>query len=103
METGPLVVYEAFAAGIPVIGSRLGGIAELVTHEKNGLLVEPASPKAWADALRRIADSPDLLGRLRGGIGSVRNMSQVATEMEAIYGSLVSQRQAASQAVANIL
>ena len=30
LETGPLVVYEAFSAGIPVLGSRLGGIAELV-------------------------------------------------------------------------
>jgi glycosyltransferase involved in cell wall biosynthesis len=38
METGPLTVLEAMAAGRPVIGSRLGGIAELVVEGKTGLL-----------------------------------------------------------------
>jgi glycosyltransferase involved in cell wall biosynthesis len=36
LETGPLVVMEAFAAGIPVLGSKLGGIAELVTDGVDG-------------------------------------------------------------------
>src|SRR5205807_2637121 len=41
LETGPLVVLESFAAGTPVIGSKLDGIAEWVRHQDNGLLVEP--------------------------------------------------------------
>src|SRR5579863_7485406 len=72
METGPLVVLEAFAAGIPVIGSNLGGIAELVEHEKNGLLVEPASIEAWVAAFNRLLTEPGLLPRLRLGIPEVR-------------------------------
>ena len=47
LETGPLTVYDAFAAGVPVIGSRRGGIAELVTHGRNGILVEPGDVSAW--------------------------------------------------------
>ena len=39
LETGPLVVLEAFAAGTPVIGSDLGGIRELVSDGRDGLLV----------------------------------------------------------------
>jgi glycosyltransferase involved in cell wall biosynthesis len=85
LETGPLVVYEAFAAGTPVIGSNLGGIAELVEHGKNGLLVEPASRSAWAAAFGRLVENPQLLTELRRGIGPVRTMRDVASEMLPVY------------------
>jgi glycosyltransferase involved in cell wall biosynthesis len=85
LETGPLVVYEAFAAGTPVVGSNLGGIAELIRHEENGLLVEPASRPAWAGALRRLVENPQLLEQLRRGIGPVRTMRDVAGEMAPVY------------------
>ncbi|MGD0671122.1 MAG: glycosyltransferase family 4 protein [Candidatus Binatus sp.] len=88
LETGPLVVLEAFAAGIPVIGSNLGGIAELVEHEKNGLLVEPASIEAWVAALNRLLTEPGLLPRLRLGIPKSRTMEQVAGEMLTVYRKL---------------
>lgn len=85
LETGPLVVYEAFAAATPVIGSDLGGIAELVRHEENGLLVKAQSPADWADALRRLTEEQGLISRLRRGIGPVRTMRDVAAEMQAVY------------------
>src|SRR5262249_49130971 len=50
LETGPLVVLEAFASGTPVIGSDLGGIKELVGHERNGLLVPHDDLSAWSAA-----------------------------------------------------
>ena len=82
LETGPLVVLEAFAAGTPVIGANLGGIAELVTDGVDGLLVEPA---AWATTLQRCATDRDLLPRLRAGIRPPRTMATVADEMLALY------------------
>ena len=85
METGPMVVYEAFAAGTPVVGSNLGGIAELVEHERNGLLVEANSAPAWAAAFRRLVEDRELLPRLKGGIGPVRTMRDVAGEMQPVY------------------
>jgi glycosyltransferase involved in cell wall biosynthesis len=85
LETGPLVVYEAFAAGVPVVGSNLGGIAELVEHEKNGLLVEGPSVSTWAGALKRLVAEPRLLPALRRGIGPVRTMGDVAGEMLSVY------------------
>ncbi len=42
LETGPLIVLESFAAGTPVIGSNLGGVAELVSHDRDGWLVPHA-------------------------------------------------------------
>jgi glycosyltransferase involved in cell wall biosynthesis len=88
METGPLVVLEAFAAGVPVLGSRLGGIADKVRHERDGLLVNPpASVEAWRGMLRRIAD-PTQLRELRAGVRPPRSDEDVAAEMAGLYASL---------------
>jgi glycosyltransferase involved in cell wall biosynthesis len=85
LETGPLVVLESFFAGTPVIGSNLGGIAERVHHEKNGLLVRFDDVQGWTDALRRCAEDRDLMTRLRAGIHAPRSMGDVAEEMEQMY------------------
>jgi glycosyltransferase involved in cell wall biosynthesis len=88
LETGPLVVMEAFDAGIPVIGSALGGISELVRDGVDGLLITPpTSTDAWRDILIDVCQNPDLIVRLRKGIRRQRHMSRVATEMTDIYRS----------------
>lgn len=85
LETGPLVVLEAFAAGLPVVGTRLGGIAELVEHEGNGLLVEPGSVTGWSKAFERLLHEPQLLERLRHRVQPPRSMEAVADDMTTIY------------------
>lgn len=85
LETGPLVVYEAFAAGVPVIGSRLGGIAELVAHERDGILVAAGNVPAWQAAFRRIVSDRSLLARLGQGISEPRTMASAAAEMNHLY------------------
>lgn len=85
LETGPLVVLEAFKASIPVVGSNLGGIAELVRPEVNGLLVEPGSIQAWCSVLGRICKDRALLTRLRLGIRPPREMDEVTEEMVQLY------------------
>ncbi|HEX7242283.1 MAG TPA: glycosyltransferase [Longimicrobiaceae bacterium] len=89
LETGPLVVLEAFAAGVPVVGSRLGGIAELVRDGVDGLLVPAGSPAEWGAALRRLAGDPALLERLRAGVRTPRTMADAADDMEALYRELL--------------
>lgn len=84
-ETGPLVVLEAFAAGIPVIGSDIGGISERVIHDRNGLLVAPFDRRAWTQELRRLAADPWLLRRLSRGITPPPLMRDVAAAMESLY------------------
>jgi glycosyltransferase involved in cell wall biosynthesis len=92
METGPLVLLEAFAAGTPVIGSDLGGIKELISHERDGLLVPYAEVSAWTAAMMRLATDRVLLEQLRHGIGSVRTMSDVARDMTMLYRDLFVRR-----------
>ncbi len=88
LETGPLVVLEAFAAGVPVIASDLGGLREIVQDGVNGFLVEHSSPDAWCKVLGRLAENNGLLARLRSGIRPARSMAVVAEEMAAIYERL---------------
>lgn len=45
---------EAFAKGTPVIGSRIGGTAEIITHGVNGLLCEPNNPQSLGDAVSTV-------------------------------------------------
>lgn len=89
LETGPLVVLEAFAAGTPVIGSQLGGIAELVSDGVDGLLVSRDSPQAWREVLERVDRERELLVRLRHGIRPPRSMADAADDMMAVYRHVV--------------
>jgi glycosyltransferase involved in cell wall biosynthesis len=89
METGPLVVLEAYAAGVPVVGSALGGIAELVSDRVNGLLVKDyRSAAAWANALTALVGDADLLTRLSNHVEAPADMKTVATEMIGVYENL---------------
>ena len=88
LETGPLTVLESFAAGVPVIGSNLGGIAELVAHDRDGWLVAHADVAAWANALERLAGDPALVARLTAGVRPPRTMTDVARDMASIYETI---------------
>ena len=89
METGPLVVLEAFAAGVPVLASALGGLADKVTDGVDGLLVRPFDDvAAWAAALHRFTSDRDLANRLSASIGRPRSLTGVADDMRTLYDSL---------------
>src|SRR4029077_20120414 len=70
LENSPLVIKEAFAAGLPVVTSDLGGMREKVRGEVDGLLFEPGNAPALAAQLRRLQSEPGLFERLRSGIAA---------------------------------
>ena len=55
---GPYVALEAMAHGVPVVGSRLGAIAETITDGETGLLFEPGDVEDMVRRLRRLWDDP---------------------------------------------
>src|SRR5205814_1327126 len=59
-----VVLIEAMAYRIPVIGSAIGGITDIISDGKTGLLVPPEDPAAIAAAIERIATDPTLAERL---------------------------------------
>jgi glycosyltransferase involved in cell wall biosynthesis len=60
----PVVVLEAMAHGRAVVATAVGGTPEVVADGETGLLVPPRSPRALADALRRVLDDDELRRRL---------------------------------------
>jgi glycosyltransferase involved in cell wall biosynthesis len=57
-EGFPMVVLEAMATGTPVLASRIGSLAEIVTHEQTGLLLPPDDAAPWHDAMTDLLRSP---------------------------------------------
>jgi glycosyltransferase involved in cell wall biosynthesis len=53
-------LLEAMALGKPVIASAAAGNLDLLASEVSGLLVPPLEPQAWAAAIQRLLDDPDL-------------------------------------------
>jgi glycosyltransferase involved in cell wall biosynthesis len=88
----PTVVMEAMASGLPVIGSRIGGIPDLVINEQTGLLVEPGNPRDLAACLRRIvADPASAQGMGEAGLQHVQQFTatSVVDRLERIYLELI--------------
>ena len=54
VETFPLAFLEAMATGLPLIGTRVGGLPEMIAEERNGLLVGPSDPQGLAAAMRHV-------------------------------------------------
>jgi glycosyltransferase involved in cell wall biosynthesis len=81
----PLIIYEAFATKTPVVATNLGGMAEAVTHNVNGLLFERGNVDDLTKQLRRFFEEKDLLGKLRAGIPRVKKIEEEVDELEQIY------------------
>ena len=87
-ENAPGVIFEAFAARMPVVATNLKGMSEFVRHAQNGLLFELEDPRDLSRQLRRLREEPGLLERLRAGITPVKTTAEYASEMEELYASL---------------
>jgi glycosyltransferase involved in cell wall biosynthesis len=90
-ETFSFIVSEAFAAGVPVVASRLGPLADRVRDGVDGLLVPPGDSRALQNALRQFMENPALLPQLRAGIRPVRTMDDYVAEIESVYRAVLAQ------------
>jgi glycosyltransferase involved in cell wall biosynthesis len=58
VETLPLSVLEAMAAGVPVVATRVGSLPEVIESGRTGLLIDPGDPRALASAIESLVDDP---------------------------------------------
>lgn len=86
LEGGPTVAIEAHAVGTPVVGTRAGGLAELVTDGRNGRLVPPGDWRALGEVIRETAGNPaGTIDRWRLELPKARTMDEVAADYVALY------------------
>lgn len=88
-EMSPLVIQEAFAAGIPIIASNVYGNAEQIKHGINGLLFTFNDSKDLLRQLNRCLDEKDLLKSLAKNIIPPRTFDKVGDEYIELYKSLI--------------
>jgi len=100
-ENSPLVIHEAQQARVPVITANVGGMAEYVQHELNGLLFEHRNPAALAGQMQRFVDEPLLArelgarGYLPSSSGDIPGIHEHAEAIERLYTQVLTQRSSA--------
>lgn len=75
--------------GIPVIATNRGGMAELITHEKSGLLFEMDDVVELREQIQRLLNEPQLLPQLREGVPPVKTIDEEMVEIVSAYHTLV--------------
>jgi glycosyltransferase involved in cell wall biosynthesis len=88
-ENSPNVILEAFSMRVPVVATNLGGMAELVSHERSGLLFEIDNVEELRLQLRRLLHDTELLWKLREGIPQVKTLDDEMRETMTHYDRLV--------------
>ncbi len=92
-EGGPTVVHEAFAAGTPVIGTRIGAMPELIRDRIDGRLLTPGSVAEITAAIREIAADPaKTVDAWRRALPIPRTMDDIADDYEKLYLKVVEDR-----------
>ncbi len=92
----PISVLEAMRAGVPVVGTAIAGIDELVVPEQTGLLVPPKDPRALAGAIRRVLDDPTRANAM-GAAGAERaarefSLAGMIASVCRVYGEVLEPR-----------
>ncbi len=98
-ENSPLVIHEAFMAGVPVVGSRTGGIPGLITHGVNGLLYETFSVESLRHCLQELIDDRELLAAFAARAPAVKTMVADANEWDGRYEQARERHASSSAAV----
>lgn len=91
-ETSNLVAQEAFAAGTPVVASRVGALADRVRDGVNGRLVPPGDVDALAAVLRELTADPTALARLGAGVRPPRTLDDHAAAVAGVYRTALGTR-----------
>jgi glycosyltransferase involved in cell wall biosynthesis len=84
----PQVLLEAQAAGVPVIGTDVGGVAEALGNGTYGLLIPPADAAAAIEAMQRIAGDADLRRRLVSSALEHASHETLETQLDRLAGFL---------------
>jgi len=96
-EGTPVALIEAMAAGVPVLSTDVGGVADLVAHGETGWLVRPGDPPSLAEAIRRLLGDEALRARLAAAGRTVvlerHGVEGLIRRVEMLYATLMAAKQ----------
>lgn len=90
-EMSPLVIQEAFAAGIPVLASNVYGNAEQITPNENGWLFQFKNAEDLQCKIQNLIDDPMMVENAKLNIQPVRNFNEVAYEQMDVYKKILAE------------
>jgi glycosyltransferase involved in cell wall biosynthesis len=89
----PVTLIEAMMAGKTIVSTAVGGIPDALSHNENGIIVEPGSKEALVKAVLKIMDDPETMQRLGTRAKATALMryapEQVLSQLETIYEELL--------------
>ena len=88
-EMSPLVIQEAFTAGIPVLASNVYGNAEQITEGLNGWLFKCNDTEDLCIKLQSLIDNPSLFEEARNHFPAANTFENVANDHLKLYGSII--------------
>jgi glycosyltransferase involved in cell wall biosynthesis len=88
-ENAPLVIQEAFLAGVTVITSDIGGMAELVKDKVNGFTFKAGSSEELKKLIKKISNNPTILNNLVSSKDMVVDIKDDIKEIVKIYKALL--------------
>ena len=91
-ENRPLIILEAQSAGLPVIASKLGGMAELIEHGRTGLLFQPGDAHDLVRQLTVVRHDATLAESLAAERSRVMTIPREMASLESLYVQLRSAR-----------
>jgi glycosyltransferase involved in cell wall biosynthesis len=87
-EVAPLVVLEALSMKLPVIGSKIPAITDLISHEENGFLFERNNSNELVEILKKIIVQPELLKQCSNNIDQVTTSKEMVNQTIKIYNKI---------------
>ncbi len=87
-------MLEALSLGVPIVGSAVGGVPDLVRDGEDGLMVPPGQPDALARAIIRLIEDPSLLSTFRQNALARRDeftVCEMADRLLDVYRSVISE------------
>lgn len=88
----PLSLLEAMAAGLPVIATKVGGVPDIINHNRNGILVESNDIKGFAEAILKLVNNKNLIDEIRkNNINDVKkfDVKTMVRKYEDLYENII--------------
>ncbi len=87
-ENSPLTIHEAYLAGVPVIASDIGGMAEYVSEGSGGLNFHVGDDEDLYRVIKNVIKDPGILKKMQKTIPPVKSIAENASEIEEIFKDL---------------